>query len=55
MMMEESQKLFYLKQIDFYHTLLNDGKVDPQYFLKDGLHLNKKGYKILRNALKPHF
>ena len=55
MMMEESQKLFYLKQIDFYHTLLNDGKVDPQYFLQDGLHLNKKGYKILRNALKPHF
>lgn len=31
----------------------SDGKPDEQYFLKDNLHLNSKGYDVWTKALKP--
>ena len=33
--------------------LLSTGDVDKSLFLEDGLHMNKKGYEIWKNALKP--
>jgi len=41
--------LFY---IDIYEKLLVNGKVTSKFLLQDGLHLNKKGYKILTKAVK---
>ena len=38
--------------IDIYNKLLDRGKVTSKFLLQDGLHLNKKGYKILTNAVK---
>ena len=44
----------FLKQIDFFDSFMLNGEVDSQYFLQDGLHLNAKGYKVVRNNLKAH-
>ncbi len=38
--------------IDIYEKLLVNGKVTSKFLLQDGLHLNKKGYKILTQAVK---
>ena len=38
--------------IDIYERLLVNGKVTSKFLLQDGLHLNKKGYKILTQAVK---
>ena len=38
--------------IDIYNKLLDRGKVTSKFLLQDGLHLTKKGYKILTNAVK---
>ena len=38
--------------INIYDRLLDKGKVTSKFLLQDGLHLNKKGYKILTNAVK---
>ena len=39
--------------VDIYHALLDEnGKPDGKYFNEDGLHFNKKGYKLLTKALK---
>ena len=38
--------------IDIYEKLLVNGKVTSKFLLQDGLHLNKKGYRILTKAVK---
>ncbi len=43
-----------LKQIDFFDVFMQSGKVNPHYYLQDGLHLNASGYNVLKNYLKPH-
>ena len=46
-------KTTFLKQIDFFDALMQGKIVNPYFFLQDGLHLNKHGYKVLKNHLKP--
>ena len=41
-----------LVYIDVYNKLLDKGKVTSKFLLQDGLHLNKKGYKVLTKAVK---
>ena len=44
----------FVKQIDFFDALMQDGMVNRFYLLRDGLHLNAHGYKVLKNYLKNH-
>lgn len=46
-----SVELSYLTQIDFYEYLIEDGQIKKEYFLQDGLHLNPKGYEVLKHAI----
>ena len=46
-----SESNTFLKQIDFFDSFILNGEVDPKYFLRDGLHLNEKGYEVVRNIL----
>ncbi len=39
---------------DIWRPMLRDGRVMPDIFLEDGLHLNPKGYDIWYNVLKPY-
>ena len=48
-----TKKTTFLKQIDFFDALMQGKIVNPYFFLQDGLHLNKHGYKVLKNHLKP--
>ena len=41
--------------IDVYHPMLDRaGKPRKELFLNDDLHMNEKGYKIWRDAIRPH-
>jgi lysophospholipase L1-like esterase len=41
--------------IDVFHPmLLPSGKVMPDLFLEDNLHMNKKGYDIWQKVMQPH-
>ncbi|WP_373494435.1 GDSL-type esterase/lipase family protein [Aquiflexum sp.] len=41
--------------IDIWTPMLaKDGKPKPELFLKDNLHMNKKGYAIWKKAVKPY-
>lgn len=45
-----------LQFIDITHTLLdNTGKPDSSLFLKDGIHINSKGYKKWAEVILPYF
>ena len=44
----------FLKHIDFFDDIMEAGKINPRYFLQDGLHFNENGYNVLKNHLKPH-
>ena len=48
-----AKKTTYLIQIDFFDNLMQGKIVNPYFFLQDGLHLNKHGYKVLKDYLKP--
>ena len=41
-----------LIQLDFYHELMRGNKINSDFYLQDGLHLNNKGYQILIKKLK---
>ncbi len=48
---EADDKLNY---VDIFKPMLgNDGKPRPELFLKDGLHLNKEGYKLWASIVRP--
>ena len=49
-----AKKTTFLKQIDFFDALMQGKIVNPYFFLQDGLHLNKYGYKVLKNHLTPY-
>lgn len=41
--------------IDIWHPMLDaNGQPRPELFLKDNLHMNKKGYAIWQKALSPY-
>ena len=41
-----------LIQLDFYNELMRGNKINSDFYLQDGLHLNNKGYQILIKKLK---
>jgi lysophospholipase L1-like esterase len=47
-----AEKTDFLIQVNLFDDLLKDGKANPNYFLRDGLHLNGDGYKILKKQIK---
>ena len=47
-----SEKTDFLIHVNIFDDLLKDGKANPNYFLRDGLHLNGDGYKILKKQIK---
>lgn len=46
-----TDSLEYFHQIDFYQSLILNNKIRKDHFLQDGLHLNSKGYEVLKNCL----
>ena len=47
-----AEKTDFLIHVNIFDDLLKDGKANPNYFLRDGLHLNGDGYKILKKQIK---
>lgn len=47
-----AEKSDFLIHVNIFDDLLKDGKANPNYFLRDGLHLNGDGYKILKKHIK---
>lgn len=47
-----AEKTDFLIHVNIFDDLLKDGKANPNYFLRDGLHLNGDGYKILKKHIK---
>tara|TARA_B100000900_G_scaffold362016_1_gene335050 strand:+ start:322 stop:618 length:297 start_codon:yes stop_codon:yes gene_type:complete len=48
-----SMKLPYLYQIQLYEALLDENKqIRSDVLLRDGLHLNKLGYQVLKSQVK---
>jgi lysophospholipase L1-like esterase len=47
-----AEKTDFLIHVNIFDDLMKDGKANPNYFLRDGLHLNGNGYKILKKKLK---
>tara|TARA_B100001057_G_scaffold112365_1_gene110491 strand:+ start:534 stop:1904 length:1371 start_codon:yes stop_codon:yes gene_type:complete len=47
-----AEKSDFLIHVNIFDDLLKDGKANPNYFLRDGLHLNVDGYKILKKLIK---
>ena len=50
-----AEKSDFLIHVNIFDDLLKDGKANPNYFLRDGLHLNGDGYKILKKQIKNYF
>lgn len=49
----ESEENLYF--IDIYEAMLNEkGEPNGDYFIEDGLHLNKKGYQVWFNIISAH-
>ena len=44
-----------LFQVDFYKKMMKDGQVKNEFLLRDGLHLNNEGYKVLKDILQASF
>ena len=38
-------------QLDFFNLLMDQQMIKKDIFLRDGLHLNDKGYAILKNLI----
>ena len=50
-MSKESSLNKNLVQLDYYEKIMNKGKINESLYLKDGLHFNDLGYKILVKEL----
>ena len=48
----ESKTNNKLIQLEFYNDLMKEKKINSNFYLKDGLHLNTKGYEIIIKKLK---
>jgi len=51
LMSKESSLNKNLVQLDYYEKIMNKGKINESLYLKDGLHFNDLGYKILVKEL----
>ena len=45
----------FLTQVNFYQKMIDRGVVKKEFLLKDGLHLNTKGYELLKEILEAAF
>ena len=52
LMTEESSRNKNLIQLNFYDKIMDKGLINQSLYLRDGLHFNNLGYKILINELK---
>lgn len=52
--LKEVAKTNSLQYLDNYHYFEKQGSINPDYVLKDGLHLSSKGYLLWAKLLKPH-
>ena len=48
----ESKTNNKLIQLEFYNELMIENKINSDFYLQDGLHLNTKGYEIIIKKLK---
>ena len=48
----ESKTNNKLIQLEFYNELMIGNKINSDFYLQDGLHLNTKGYEIIIKKLK---
>ena len=48
----ESKNNNNLIQLDFYNELMSGNKINSNFYLQDGLHLNNKGYQVIIKKLK---
>ena len=48
----ESKMNKNLIQLDFYNELMSGNKINSNFYLQDGLHLNNKGYQVIIKKLK---
>ena len=46
-----SEKLPYLNQLGLYQKLVDSNRIRKDMLLQDGLHLNEKGYKVLKELV----
>ena len=52
LMTAESSRNKNLIQLNFYEKIMDKGLINQSLYLRDGLHFNNLGYKILINELK---
>ena len=52
LMTAESSRNKNLIQLNFYEKIINKGVINQSLYLRDGLHFNDLGYKILVNEVK---
>ena len=45
----------FVNQVDLFDELIVGGKINKEYFLQDGLHLNSLGYEKLKSVLNKNF
>ena len=48
---QNEENLFFIDVWD--EMLLRDGKANPNFFVEDGLHMNREGYKLWKKKVKP--
>ena len=49
--LQNEENLFFIDVWD--EMLLRDGKANPNFFVEDGLHMNREGYKLWKKKVKP--
>ena len=49
------KKNSFVNQVDLFDELIVGGKINKEYFLQDGLHLNSLGYEKLKSVLNKNF
>ena len=52
LMTAESSRNKSLIQLNFYEKIITKGVINQSLYLRDGLHFNDLGYKILVNEVK---
>jgi lysophospholipase L1-like esterase len=54
MIRQEISSMANAKFVDVYYLMLTkDGKMRPELFLDDNLHMNENGYMIWKDAITP--
>ena len=51
MITDHFKKYDNLIQLNCFEEIIQTGMIDKSFFLRDGLHLNRKGYELIINKL----